>query len=153
MNLLPVLAIVALSALDAPKGAGPEVLSDHFFVTSAAAPQSEPVETTNVPYRPGSSCYHWAIAVEPEPRSLTVREVFDLPGPAERWNSAPSELTLVRPDDSGAITEIQESLEDGLITHGWCVAQGDPVGRYRIRVFVGDQLLREFGFNVVDESF
>jgi hypothetical protein len=150
MTVLAILAATVLAAQGAGKGDAPAVLETHFLGTNQ---QGEMVETTNIRHRPGSSCYTWVILVEPESRELAVREVFELPDSAQNWNSGPSEVTVVNRERSGAVTEFSDSLDDGLITHGWCVAEGDPIGRHRIRVFVGDRLLHEFRFNIVTDAY
>ena len=38
--------------------------------------------------------------------------------------------------------------ERGLVLNRWAVAPGDPAGRYEIRVFVDDLLVRTFVFEV-----
>ena len=150
MFLTAIVASLALAASDTAKGDVPTVLEAHFLAIDA---QGEVVETTSIPHRPGASCYSWVLLVEPENRTLSVRELFELPDSAETWNSDPSAVTVVNRDRSGAVTEFEESLGDGVITHSWCVAEGDPVGPHRIRVFVGDRLLHDFRFSVVAESY
>ena len=63
------------------------------------------------------------------------------------------QVTVTNGDGSIGVTEFAESLDDGEISHGWCVADGDPIGRHRIRVFIGDQMLQEFRFEVVEETY
>ena len=111
------------------------------------------IETGRIPHRPETSCYQWAIAVEPEDRLLVVRELFELPGAADQWNTDPKLDTLVTSDRSRSVTQFEDSLDDGIITHGWCVAEGDPTGPHRIRVYAGDRLLHEFRFEVVGETY
>lgn len=157
MNLLTLIAI-AIAAQASGKSGLPTITDTHFLVADGPG---QPVESTRVPYRPNSSCYTWVITVPPESRELAVREVFELPGSAPIWGSDPASgipeqddgsVTAVNRDRSTGVTEFSDSLEDGAITHGWCVAEGDPTGPHRIRVFVGDAMLHEFRFEVVAES-
>ena len=142
---------IALAAAQADVKAGPPKIMDaHFLVTDG---QSAPIETTNVPYRPNASCYTWVLSVAPENRNLSVREVFQLPASARTWGDDPTGITAVNNDRSTAVTEFIDSLGDGLISHGWCVIEGDPAGPHRIRVFAGDVLLHEFRFNVVEQPY
>ena len=159
MNVLAAIAI-ATAAQASGKSELPTVSATHFLVRDGA---DMPVESPRVPYRPGSSCYEWVIEVRPENRTLAVREVFELPGAARSWGGvdfdadavAPENdaLTVVNGDRSTGVTEFTDSLDDGVISHGWCVAEGDPTGAHRIRVFIGDRLLQEFRFSVVAESY
>lgn len=156
---LTTLIAIAIAAQGGGKGGVPTVTDTHFLVDDGSG---QPVDSTRVPYRPRTSCYSWVIAVPAERRELAVREVFELPDSAPTWGSD-SDLGVVEQDDgsvtavnrdrSTGVTEFRDSLEDGLIVHGWCVAEGDPTGPHRIRVFVGDTLLHEFRFEVVAESY
>ena len=131
----------------------PEVTGTHFLAIDTREPSFNPVETTRIPYRPDTSCYNWVLTVAPEDRAIAVREVFELPASAEQWGQDPTGVTAVSRDRTRAVTEIEETLDDGVLTHGWCVAEGDPIGPHRIRVFVGDQLLHDFRFEVVAENY
>ena len=159
MIVLTTLALAA-AAQAGGKGPLPAVTATHFLVSNGS---ETPVESRRVPYRPGSSCYQWVIEVPREDRELAVREVFELPGAARSWGGEdfdPEEtepeddtVTVVNRDRSTGVTEFADSLDDGAISHGWCVADGDPTGAHRIRVFIGDRLLREFRFEVVPETY
>jgi hypothetical protein len=159
MIVLTAIAMAA-AAQEGGKGPVPTVTATHFLVSDGAA---TPVESRRVPYRPGSSCYQWVIEVPREDRELAVREVFQLPGGARIWGgvdfdvdaAAPQDdaMTVVNGDRSTGVTEFTDSLDDGVISHGWCVAPGDPTGAHRIRVFIGDRLLQEFRFEIVAESY
>jgi hypothetical protein len=129
-----------------------DVRGAHFLVFDASRPDA-PRETTDVPYRPNRACYHWVLRVAPEQRDVVVRELFELPAPAEQWNPDPGGTTVVGRDGSRAATEITDSIADGEIGHGWCVAEGDPSGDHRIRVYEGDRLLHEFRFRVLGETY
>lgn len=148
--------ILALIGLAAAQGASspPVVLDARFYVQDLRNRADDMRQSNVVPLRPATSCYHWSIDVRPENRSVTVREVFELPGTAGRWGVDPTGTAVsdIAADNSAATTFFQESLGDGLLTHGWCVAQGDPAGRHRMRIYVGDHLLREFEFIVVPDT-
>jgi hypothetical protein len=147
--MMSMIAALAL-ALASGKGGTPTVTAAHFLVSNG---QLEAVETTIVPYLPGTSCYTWRLEVAPEDRDLSVREEFELPGSPPTWGEEPTGFTAVNRDRSTAVTEFMDSLGDGMISHGWCVAQGDPSGAHRIRVFAGDRLLHEFRFTVFEQPY
>ena len=158
MNLMTLIAI-AIAAQGSGKAEPPTIINTHFLVADGPG---QPVESNRVPHRPNRSCYSWAITVPPASRELAVREVFELPGSAPIWGDDPASgvpapddgsVTAVNRDRSTGVTEFTDSLADGLIAHGWCVAEGDPIGPHRIRVFVGDALLHEFRFEVVADSY
>jgi hypothetical protein len=82
--------------------------------------------------------------------------VFRLPASAVSWggvDGVESSATQVNEDRSDATTEIDEWLGDGMITHGWCVAAGDPEGVHDIKVFAEDRLLHQFVFSVESETY
>ncbi len=117
---------------------------------------AEIVATNRIPYRPGTSCYRWVIHVEPQQRRISVKEVFKLPASAISWggvDGVDSSPTQVNEDRTDAITEIDEWIGDGMISHGWCVAAGDPEGVHDIKVFAGDRLLHTFVFSVESETY
>ncbi|PSJ40610.1 hypothetical protein [Allosphingosinicella deserti] len=128
------------------------VLGADFFASDSEHPGSAPVSTRQIAHRPGSSCYEWVVRVMPVARSVTVREVFRLPSAAPQWGVDPAR-TQVSDDGRESVTEIAEDLSDGMISNGWCVAEGDPVGRYRISVFDGDRLIQRFDFEVQLETY
>ena len=47
-----------------------------------------------------------------------------------------------------ATTALSLVPDNGWISHGWCVAEGDPEGAYRIEVSRGDTLLHAFDFQL-----
>jgi hypothetical protein len=153
MGILITAVALALSAAAPPPDDGPVVTGTRFFGFDPTNLPGGLVETDRIPHRPETSCYQWAIAVAPEDRILIVRELFELPGAAEQWGTSPELDTLVTSDRSRSVTQFEDSLDDGIITHGWCVAQGDPIGPHRIRVYAGDRLLHEFRFEVIGESY
>jgi hypothetical protein len=106
-------------------------------------------ETTRIPYEVGTACYRWVITVARRSETRKFTEKFTLPGSAPRWGDNEGSATQVAPNREAAITEVTADLSQGVITNGWCVAEGDPAGRYKIEVFDGKRLLRRFDFDVV----
>jgi hypothetical protein len=164
----PTVFALVLAAQTASAEALPVVTATHFLAMDPTRGEAGIVETRRIPHRPGASCYQWVIAVAPESRRLAIRELFELPAPAEQWGTDPNpftevttevttdlsnQFTAVAADRSRAVTQIDESLDDGLLTHGWCVAEGDPAGLHRIRVFVGERLLHQFDFEIIHDTY
>lgn len=157
MSFLAILTGAALAAqpvaeAPAPSDAPPVVADAYMVAIDTRDPAGGIVKTTRIAHRPGTSCYNWVIAVPPEDRSIAIREEFRLPAPAAEWNSAPEEGLDVAADRRSGVTRFDVSLAEGLITHGWCVAKGDPLGAYRIRVYAGGRLLKQFDFLVVPDG-
>ncbi len=142
-----ILTFLALLAAAQPAESAPTVTGSLFYAQQNG--QTEIRETTTIPLRAGQ-CYGWALRVEPEQRSVAIREVFELPGPGN-WNVGEQTSAVAR-NARTAVTQFDAPLGEGLITHGWCVAEGDPTGPHRIRVYHGETMLHEFRFTVVTET-
>ena len=142
---LPMLLLLALAE---PAAETPIAIGDsYFFAQEGNGQQSARRDTTVIPLRMGS-CYGWAIEAMPEARSATIREVFDLPGPGD-WGSSPEEQDrAVSRNKANAVVEFQAPLNAGVISHVWCVSDGDPAGPHRIRVYHGETLLHDFRFTL-----
>jgi hypothetical protein len=106
--------------------------------------------TNRIPFIPKASCYEWLLQVEAEPKTVSIREVFELPAPAKSWPT--QEGLKVASDRQSSTTMISDDISDGMIGHGWCVAEGDPLGPHDIRVYDGERLLHHFTFEVFDQT-
>src|SRR5687768_15607189 len=130
MGLVGALAAVAIITQVAPeRPLEIQVLEASFVQQRVVGGRLDVVPTTRIQYDPGKSCYSWILRVVPQDVSLTLQENFKLPAPATQWNSDPA-TTIVSNRKSEATTIVPESLEDGILTHGWCVAEGDPTGKH-----------------------
>lgn len=130
-----------------------KVRSAEFYSETVGADGPATSQRTNIiPHRLGS-CYSWILRVDRQERSIVVREQFDLPAPATRWGPSAGVRTEVAGDKASATSDIPESLDDGILTNGWCVAEGDPVGKYVITVEAEGVRLHRFEFVVVEESY
>jgi hypothetical protein len=143
--------LLLLAAAQPAEAEEPLVVRDAVFyaLDNRGGGEPEVRPTTTIPLRVGQ-CYGWMVLVEPQPRTLTIREVFELPD-AGNWNTGDQTSAVTR-NNRTAVTQFEAPLNDGVITHGWCVAAGDPAGRHRIRVYHGERLLREFRFTVTSET-
>jgi len=121
------------------------------FYAESAGPDGKvtQIETTRVPYIVDTSCYRWTIAFTAGQGDRQFTERFTLPDSASSWGDTEGEATTVSRDRRVAVTKVFADLSEGLVTHGWCVAAGDPLGQYRIEVFDGKRLLKRFDFKVV----
>lgn len=136
------LVIAVLVAAAAPP---PLAVRDRAFVVTDLETGQIVRNARSVPNRPGTICYDWVVIVAPQQRVVEAVETFVLPAPAP-WNLAESDDTKVAADQTRAVTHVAEDLSDGRITHGWCVAAGDPPGDYRIEVAVDGAKIATFAF-------
>ena len=145
-------AAPALAGEDEGAGA-PLVVLDTDFLVEIADDNGDIIRhsSTEVPLVPDASCFRWQIKVAPVLRVVPIVELFELPAPPGQWVGAEDVAdSPTRTSDNGRIatTDIIAPLNRGLIEHGWCIAEGDPPGRYRITVSEGGRLLHRFQFTV-----
>lgn len=112
-------------------------------------------DDTVVPLLPKNACYNWFIKLAEANTDLTVIERMTLPQAID-WGTVATDpndgIEVLQGGTLAQSTLPMTSDEDGWITHGWCVADGDPVGHHAIVVSVGDEPLASFDFDVVDPS-
>lgn len=106
--------------------------------------------TTHIPYVVGRSCYTWVVTFTPVPGRAIWTEELVLPGPAATWGVADGRPSRVAPDRAAATTRIPVDLASGVATSGWCVAEGDPIGTYRLVVRDHDREVYRVDFVVGD---
>lgn len=107
---------------------------------------------TYVPLLPGNACYNWYLRLDQVNTTLTVTEQLKLPEAIDWGTAATDPNDGIEVKESGTVAEstIATSTDgDGWITHGWCVAAGDPVGHHSMQVSVDGQPLATFDFDVL----
>ncbi|HEX8667987.1 MAG TPA: hypothetical protein VF727_06400 [Allosphingosinicella sp.] len=150
--MLWMIGLAALAAPLQPNAPGDlRVVGSEFLLIDERGGRAEVKPGDRVVHRPETSCYAWIVAVEPQARILRVREAFKLPAPASHWG-IDGARAKVEQDGSGAVSEFDDDLSDGMITRSWCVSSGDPIGPHQINVYAGDRLLGTFRFEVVAEA-
>ncbi|QEI06706.1 hypothetical protein FXN63_13345 [Pigmentiphaga aceris] len=93
--------------------------------------------------------YGWRVYLKPGVGKVRWREEFVLPVAPSTWGgSLPGVTQDVSSDGRTSIKEGTVSGQQGVIWNVWSVAPGDPTGKYVIRVFVEDKLVKTFEFNV-----
>lgn len=149
MDFLLLLAIAAAQ----PAAAEPPFREYRGSTLFAVDPRSEErYPTVAIPYRPDAICYEWVQFFAGENRVVTVRETVELPAAPASWGDAPAQGTRVEADGRRGVTEFSDSLDDGQINRRWCVAAGDPLGPYRIRIEADGQVLEEIRFDMVADT-
>jgi len=101
------------------------------------------------PLVPLHVCYGWRIRLSGAGKLVKATEVFELPAPPQEWKGVEGDQfspTTLSPNRQTSTTSKFYTPQDGWITNQWCVAPGDPAGRYVIKVYIGDLLLKEFDF-------
>jgi len=149
------LAVIGLTLLQLATAAAQD--GDASFIVSVEDPQTHQwrqYSSTVVPLRPDQACYDWVLHLREPTTTATVEETFILPTAPAHW-PASSQMEL---REGGRIAVSQLTLPitggwpDGWISHGWCVAAGDPEGEYIIEVRKDNQLLHRYCFLVAAEG-
>jgi hypothetical protein len=105
------------------------------------------VETSRVPLVTGTE-FGWRIHLSDDATSVKLREEFVLPATPTTWSH--TEDTEIVSGGRVAVTERVLTPEGGWVENGWAFTDGDPEGEYLIRVFLDDELVREFRFRADD---
>jgi hypothetical protein len=104
-------------------------------------------ETDRIPNKVGTP-YRWYIHLRTDKNKVTWKEEFILPAPAVVWGGEEKKEFQVSSDRKVSIKEMTVSPKDGWISHGWSVAEGDPSGKYVMKIYVEGQFVKEFVFFV-----
>ena len=146
-------ALLAAALMVQPAADGASAVVDSYFVGVLRTPGGEAVtETTNIPYRPGDSCFSWGLRIEPQDRERTFEEVLRLPGPATDFSGDGETQVEVSQDRTSATVQHPLAAGQSEIGGSWCIAPGDPLGEYRITVSDGATVIHSFDFDVVPDQ-
>lgn len=104
-------------------------------------------ETDHIPNKVGTP-YQWFIHLTSDKDKVTWKEEFSLPAPAVIWGGEEKKEVEVSGDRKTAVKEMTVSPNNGWISNGWSVAEGDPSGKYIMKIYVEGQFVKEFVFFV-----
>ena len=137
-----------LALATAPARAETQIIDSAFGVFGTPG-TSEPAFTpTNFIRLADKPHYGWMMRIKTDKPTVHWREEFTLPGPASQWNTQGTP-TVVGGDRKTAVTDREIAAPaNGIILNVWDVADGDPKGRYRIKVTVEGAGDRTFEFDV-----
>ena len=106
-------------------------------------------ETNAVKLVPRTS-FGWRLHLEDDTTRTHVRmkEVFVLPSAPATWGIGPN--TTLNNDLTQATTveRVHLGSTDGWMASAWSVSAGDPPGVYKMMVYLDDQLVKTFEFDV-----
>mgnify|MGYP007051658508 CR=1 FL=1 len=146
------IALVAAGAGGAASAA--EIVDSRFQIEFTYEGQVHTLAETIVPNLPDAACYYWYLRVDPATRdAVTLIETLTLPEPLAAWQgyvNDPASTTQIKPDAQGAATTLTATPDqDGWVSHGWCVAEGDPNGPHNITVTLDGAEVGNWDFIVV----
>lgn len=148
-------ALMVVSASGAVGAA--EIVESTFRTEFTRDGQSYSFDNLLVPNLPDSACYNWFLKFDPATTGeLTLVETLTLPEPLDAWRNYvndPASPTQINADAQGAVTKvIQMPDQDGWVSHGWCVAAGDPNGPHNITVTLDGAEVGNWDFTVLAEA-
>ncbi len=108
--------------------------------------EGEFTETSKVPLETGQA-YGWKLKLKQlQPNAkIKWKEEFILPAAPKKWGG---EDTNVSKDKTTNVTEREVEPTNGWIGHAWDVAEGDPPGKYVMKIYINDVLMKTFKFQV-----
>lgn len=139
------LAALVMAAACGP-ALGADILETRFQVDVTRDGQVTSSTEPLVPYLPEAACYNWLARFDPATTGeVTLVETLSLPEPLAAWKdyvNDPASPTQIDADAQGAVTTVEATPDDeGWVSHGWCVAEGDPLGDHNITVsFEGNEI-------------
>jgi hypothetical protein len=120
---------------------------EFYLTTSDSAVRKPLVEGARLTLKADETCYGWRYLNRDRANQAPIEERLILPAPASQWNS--NERTTVADDRRSALTTIPVEPDSMIMTNGWCVADGDPLGRYRIELRRNGKLIGRRNFVLV----
>lgn len=134
--ILPAATALALSAFSPASAKTPSGME--FYANGPGSDGSVELRPDmSMPYAVGGTCYGWNYRYGETAPPKVVEEKLILPGPASEWGGG--DMTKVAPDRASAVTRVP--VIGGEASNQWCVAAGDPPGRYTIEVRGNGKLL------------
>ncbi|MBK8083357.1 MAG: hypothetical protein IPK28_05675 [Devosia sp.] len=145
------LAAAVLSLLAAAPSGAAEMIDSVFETTFTYGGVDQRLEGSRVPLVPGA-CYTWWIRLAEGATPTTGLERLILPAAPSDWGDAasnPEDGIDISEDGRLATSTFVPELDDGWISNGWCVADGDPTGPHRIEVAIDGIEVTAYDFEVV----
>ncbi|NET00995.1 MAG: hypothetical protein F6K62_12190 [Sphaerospermopsis sp. SIO1G2] len=106
--------------------------------------------TVKVPLKKGDT-YGWRIKLNNRQGTVKWREVLTLPKAPETWSTSDAKDNFsLSGDGKTAVTKRTQTIKNGVIENYWQIAPGDPLGKYKIEVYVEDRLIATFQFETVE---
>ncbi|MDZ8186177.1 MAG: hypothetical protein RMX96_15150 [Nostoc sp. ChiSLP02] len=134
----------------APRNSKPIIISNAEFGLKRVDAKGNVtiLQTKTVPLQEGIA-YGWRMKLKDYQGEVKWREVLRLPKPPQTWGTDNGEDFSISADGTTSTTRRTESAPDGTIENFWTIAPGDPLGKYKIEVYVNDRLINTFEFEVI----
>jgi len=137
-------------AIDPPK-APISVVDSKFYVGTRNSDKEDFTwkESTFVPLIPDNTCYSWEIKLDVMKVKVRLMEEYIAPSKPEVWSSDDDFNSMYfKKDKTVSVSEEDIMVEDGFLSHEWCVLKGDPTGNHKINIYLDGILKKSFEFVV-----
>jgi hypothetical protein len=143
----PLFCILTILALTLPAQAQTVTETD-FTIEVPRAGQDDLVESCTLVPLLANTCFYWHLKLAKVKGAVEVTEVYTLPAAPITWGWGEENTIVVSDDRMTATSSLTLTPEDGWISSGWCVSDGDPEGLYNFEILSGDRLLHRFDFEI-----
>jgi hypothetical protein len=145
--------VIAGLLLASTPALGVEVVTSAFQVSYSQHGKEYRADDLVVPLLPDNACYNWFVQLAEANLPVKATERFTLPEALPSWEttaSAPGDATQIEENGKVAVTTVEQTTDtEGWFSHGWCVAEGDPLGLHVVEVSVDGASIAKFEFTVV----
>jgi hypothetical protein len=150
LRMLTAIGLVAVCG----QAVGAEVVRSQLDVVVTRDGVEQVYSDALVPMLPDEACYYWYLQFDPQTKGpVSIVETLTLPEPLKAWQNYqndPKAETQINADAQSAVTTLQSTPDaDGWVSHGWCVAEGDPLGAHRFDVQIDGKTAQSWDFTVV----
>ena len=122
-----------------------------FAPQSANQPARLEEETLTIPLRLRETGLRWGFAIVPiRSGEYTWRAVFSLPSPPQSVGSVYHEVKRIK--GSSTVSEVPLHHETEATAFVMSFDKGDPIGVWKIEVFINERLARTILFHVVEDK-
>lgn len=105
-----------------------------------------------IPFYVGQE-YGWMITYEPKLARSVWREELILPEPPMVWGGAVGDPSIhISSDGRVFVRKFETSGDEGEVYGTFEIAEGDPVGKYIINVYLGEKQIKTFEFFIKDKT-
>lgn len=105
------------------------------------------VETDRIPLVTGAT-FGWRVRLNDGASRVRLREELELPAAPRIWRH--TDDTFITADRTTAVTDRVARPVDGWLENSWAFTDGDPEGRYTLRIYLDDELVKTFDFYADD---
>ena len=108
--------------------------------------------TTTIPLKEGDA-YGWRITLDNYQGNIKGkvkwREVLTLPQAPETWTTENNKNFSISKDGKTATSTRTVTPVNGVIENFWIISPGDPLGKHQIEVYIDENLIGTFAFEIV----